>query len=287
MASNTKQAVKDALLLREELTTNYIELWKSLFHNSIELLNGGDLPKRYLFETLLNRGAIAYDRETKLYLPFVAAGVDVYGLPTTYTLLGANGFTRTRKPAEVVILRANDVQYPLIALLRSQAKKLVELDMTFLQNLEAVKTCVFMECPNESVALTIANAYEARKTGAVVVFTNKMAGINKLISSFRTDVPYLGAELLEARKEILNETLSSIGISVANTDKRERVQSLEVTASQGFAKDMLSTLVETFNYDAEYGGIDVKLVANTTLATEDNPEEVNEDEPSNPDSLAK
>lgn len=287
MASNTKQAVKDALRLREELTTNYIELWKSLFHNSIELLNGGDLPKRYLFETLLNRGAIAYDRETKLYLPFVAAGVDVYGLPTMYTLLGANGFTRIRKPAEVVILRANDVQYPLIAFLRSQAKKLVELDMTFLQNLEAVKTCVFLECPDESVALTIANAYEARKTGAVVVFANKMAGINKLTSSFRTDSPYLGAELLEARKEILNETLSSIGISVANTDKRERVQSLEVTASQGFAKDMLSTLVETFNYDAEYGGLDVKLVANTTLATEDNPQEVNEDEPSNPDSLAE
>lgn len=286
MASNTREAVKDALRLREELTSNYIELWKSLFHNSIELLNADDVPKRYIFETLLNYGAIAYDIPTQLYLPFVSAGVDVYGLPTMYTLLGANGFTRTRKPYDVVILRANDVQYPLISYLRSQAKKLVELDMTFLQNLDAVKCATLMECPDESVRDSVVNAYNALKTGATVVFVNKRAGIGNTINAFDTGVEYHGKELLEARKEILNETLSAIGISVANTDKRERVQSLEVTASQGFAKDMLSTLVETFNYDAKFGGLDVRLVANTTLATEDNPEEVKEDEYNNPDSLA-
>ena len=61
MASNTREAVKDALRLREELTSNYIELWKSLFHNSIELLYADVVRKRFIFDTLINRGAIDYD----------------------------------------------------------------------------------------------------------------------------------------------------------------------------------------------------------------------------------
>ena len=74
--------------------------------------------------------------------------------------------------------------------------------------------------------------------------------------------------------------MSYIGVSTANTDKRERVQGVEVRASQGFAKDMLNTLVETFNYDAEQGGIEIRLKANTSLFKDEEKlekEEKNED----------
>lgn len=282
MASNTKQAIQEALRLREDYTSNYMGMFKSLYHNSIELVDS-DVPKRYLFEVLLNRGAVAYDRATGLYLPFTRSGIDVYGLPKNYTLIGANGFIRQRQPSEVVILRANDLEYAEICYLRAQTKKLVEIDMSFLQNLDAIRTTTYMECPDESVALSVANAYYARKCGATVVFGNKQSALNKTVQSLRADVPYLGAELLEARKEILNETLSVIGISVANTDKRERVQSIEVLASQGFAHDMLSTLVETFNYDAEQGDIPIRLVANTTLAMENKVNETNSNPPQSND----
>ena len=63
----------------------------------------------------------------------------------------------------------------------------------------------------------------------------------------------------------MNETLSTIGINVANVDKRERVQDAEIRASQGFALDCISTLVETFNHDAELGGLTIRLRANTSL----------------------
>ena len=43
---------------------------------------------------------------------------------------------------------------------------------------------------------------------------------------------------------------------------------MEVMASQGLAKDMISTLIDTFNYDAEYGGIPIRLKANTSLMKE-------------------
>ena len=49
-------------------------------------------------------------------------------------------------------------------------------------------------------------------------------------------------KLLETRKEILNEALSTIGIAFANSDKRERVQGLEVLAIEGYKVDCKNTL---------------------------------------------
>ena len=72
--------------------------------NAVEFENLGDTPKRYIMRTLINYGAIAYDKETKLFLRFVPIGYDIYGLPEEYQLYGYNGYTITRKPDEVVIL---------------------------------------------------------------------------------------------------------------------------------------------------------------------------------------
>ena len=61
---------------------------------------------------------------------------------------------------------------------------------------------------------------------------------------------------------------STIGINVANVDKKERVQDAEIRASQGFALDCISTLIETFNHDAEIGGLSIRLKGNTSLFKE-------------------
>ena len=112
--------------------------------------------------------------------------------------------------------------------------------------------------------LSLANYEYARRIGASVVYKEK--GVENTVKVESTNAQYLVDKLLEARKEVINETLASIGIAVANTDKRERVQGLEVMASQGYAQDKLNTLVDTFNYDAEIGGLKIRLKANTTLS---------------------
>ena len=91
-------------------------------------------------------------------------------------------------------------------------------------------------------------------------------GLDQKLNKLTDEEKELVNKWQEARKVVLNETLSTIGISVANTEKRERVQSVEVLASQGYAMDCLSTLVDTFNYDAEQGGIPDRLDANTSLS---------------------
>ena len=265
MAINSKQARKIALTKRERYFNNYMAQFCSLFNNSVVIEGDSDVPKRYLLKVLREFGGIAYDKETKLYLRYVQSGIDVYGLPKNYHLIGYNGFNVMRTPEEVVILRANDLKYPIEEYLSQQVFKLVDIDLAIEQNLEAIKTMTIVEVQDQSTLLSLANEQESRRLGASVVFRNKSAVNGNTINAQSTGATYLIDKLLEARKEILNETLSSMGISVANVDKRERVQVAEVVASQGYALDMINTLIDTFNYDAEQGGIPIRLKGNTSL----------------------
>lgn len=268
MATNTRIARKEAQRKRQYYFDSYMSRFIALFHNCVVIENADNLPKRYLLRTLRQRGRIAYDKETGLYLPCVDMGIDVYGLPTMYQLIGYNGFTVQRTPDEVVILRANDISLPIEVYLKQQITKIVEFDMAIEQNLDAIKTMTIAEVKDQASLLSLANEYENRRLGATVVFKQKTSAPDSELKIQSTGATYLIDKLLEARKEIINETLSSIGISVANTDKKERVQTMEVIASQGFALDSLNTLVETFNYDAKQGGLAIRLRGNTSLLKE-------------------
>ena len=266
MATNTRQARRDAEKKRQLYFENYMADFCSLFHNAIIVENlPNELPKRYLLRVLLQKGGIAYDKETGLFLPFVRKGIDVYGLPTSYTLIGYNGYVLDRFPDQVVILRANDLEYPIALYLEQQIYKLVDYDMAIEQNLEAIKTMTIAEVSDESQLLSLANEIQARRVGATIVVKNKntMQGAEIKVSS--TNAQYLVDKLRQDRKECLNETLSKLGINVANVDKRERVQGAEIRASQGYALDSLNTLIQTFNYDAEFGGLSLRLKGNTSL----------------------
>lgn len=280
MATNSRTARREAEKKRRVYVQNYLDRFTTLFHNAVEVIDV-KAPKRYILEVLYNQGAIAYDKQTELYLPFVSLGIDVYGLPQAYNLIGFNGVTFMRKPDEVVILRANDKQVPLCRYFKQQCEKLVDLDLAIEQNLDAIRTMTIAEVDDESQMLTLANIYESRRLGATVCYVNKNPTQGSQLRTYTTGAQYLVDKLQEARKIVLNETLSTIGISVANTDKKERVQSMEVLASQGYAFDCLNTLIDTFNYDAEQGAISDRLKANTSLydtveQSQDNKTEVNE-----------
>ena len=266
MSTNSKQARKQAEKRRQDIIDVYENDFRALFHNSVIVENlPNDLPKRYLLRTLLNKGGIAYDKQTGLYLPFVYSGIDAYGEPTAYNLIGMNGLTLWRKVDEVVILRANDVMFPTMNYIDVQIDKLVEFDMTILQNLDAVKTMTIMEVKDRDTLLTLGNVAETRQIGATLAVVNSSANLGETLNASSTGAQYLVDKLLQDREKVLNETYQHLGISTSNTDKAERVQSIEVTASQGKAIEHISTLIDTFNHDAEIGGLSIRLKANTSL----------------------
>ena len=264
--ASTREEVKQAIKKRQKYENDYRSLFSLLFHNSVLVEHlPSDLPKRYLLRVLKNKGGIAYDKITKVFLPFTKIGIDIYGLPKQYTLIGYDGFIVTRDAKDVVILRANDLEYPLELYIENQVSKLVDYDMAIEQNLEAIKTMSFAEVPDQSQLLSMANLQNARRIGATVCYVNKKALTGVDLKVQQTGAQYLIDKLRQDRKECMNETLSTIGINVANVDKKERVQDAEIRASQGFALDCIKTLVETFNHDAEIGGLEIRLKANTTL----------------------
>ena len=271
MASNTKNSIKDAIKKRQYYENDYRSLFSMLFHNAVEVEDlPSDLPKRYLLRVLKNKGAIAYDKITGVFLPFVKCGIDLYGLPRWYNLIGYNGQTFLRDANEVIILRANDLEYPLEVYIENQVKKLVDYDLAIEQNLESIKTMSVFEVPDQKTLLSIVNLNNAKRIGATIAYVNSKSMQGAKLTAQSTGAQYLIDKLRQDRKECMNETLSTIGINVANVDKRERVQDAEIRASQGFALDCIKTLVETFNHDAEVGGLKIRLRANTSLVEQYN-----------------
>lgn len=250
---------------REEYKNYYVGHFSSLLHNSFSIKNADELPKRYLIRTLINFGFIVYDKATKLYLRGSGLGIDIYGLPQQYVLYGANGFNVIRNADEVVVLRANDLMIPIKRFLEMQARKLADFDMAIEQNLEAIKTMTICGFDTEKNLNSFVNMTESRRVGATYCYVNKNAMSAKPLYVDSTGAQYLVTELQDARKKILDETYQKLGVQYANTDKKERVQATEVNASLGLAVDSIMSWIDTFNYDAEYGGIPIRLELKTSL----------------------
>lgn len=278
---SSRQERKRAEKRRNEIASDYRNRLGLIFENSITFENiPDDLPKRYLTRVLREKGGIAYDKISGLYLPYVRMGIDVYGLPTGYTLVGYDGTVFTRRAEEVIILRTNPHSVPIQQFLDIQIEKIVEFDISILQNLDAIKTMSVIDVPDIKMLNTLQNLDDSRRIGASVAFASSLA--TKSLNVFSTNAQFFIDKLNEARREIWNDTLAYLGVSTANVDKRERVQSAEIVATEGYSYDCLSILIDTFNYDAEIGGLPIRVRANTImykqLENEINNAEVNEND---------
>lgn len=264
MSGTSRKERRDAL----KQSRLYYSIWLRRFiafaHNSVKFENLGDTPKRYIMKVLINYGAIAYDKQTRLFLRFVQEGYDVYGLPERYTLYGYNGLTLSRSPDEVVILRINDLQEPIKPYLTLKANRITDFDMAIMQNLEAIKTMTIYECNSDGQALSLVNQAESRRIGATMFFANKNTFKDTNIKVANTGAQYLVDKLQIAKQREINEALSSLGMAVANTDRKERENDLEVNSLLSYSKDCLYLNIDTFNYDAKQGGLDIRMVANTS-----------------------
>lgn len=279
MGSNSKENRKIAERKLQTYIDYYINYFSELFNNSVTIENPPlipadyksknevEIPKRYLLKLLREFGGIAYDKITGMYLRYTKRMLDVYGLPKSYQLYGYNGYIAERNPEDVVILRANDLEYAIDDYINIQARKLAEIDNAIQQNLEACKTMTIVIADSEAQVNTLVNMQESKRLGASAMYVarNVMAGQNP-VTSLSTGATYLCDKMQELRTQVLRETLSNLGFSVSNEDKKERVQAKELDTLNTHGLDAINVLVDTFNYDAEYGGLSIRLKANTEIA---------------------
>lgn len=271
---STKQEIKYAERYLKRRASDYMQYFLNIAHNSITIENlPNSVPKRYFLRVLFKEGKIGY--YNGLYLPANGVGVDIYGLPTEYILIGYNGKTYQGTSEDIKILRINDLSYPLYPFLKLQSEMLAEIDGAIRQNLNAVKIMRLFECKDQSTLLSLQNAWKAIHVGALCAFTTK-GQLTDNVTEHETGAQYLCDKFTELKREIMNETLERLGVMTANTDKRERVQKAEVDASVGVTIDNIYVMIDTFNYDAKVAGLDLRMKINSVtedyykLSSEDN-----------------
>lgn len=277
---STRSERRVAEKYRKTRENYYVSHFLSILHNSVNVKNlPNNLPKRYLLGVLFRKGKIGYYGNSDgsgLYLPAAGTGVDVYGLPTHYILTGYNGKVITKQAKDVVIMRINDLSLPVLPYLKIQSSLLANIDTAINQNLDAIRTMTFAKCRDQKTLLSIKNAWDANRMGATVAFIAE-DGIEQSFVTLDTGAQYLLDRLLQDRSRVMQDTLQSIGVATT-VNKNERVQSIEVQASNMYAYSNLQTIVDTFNYDAEIGGLPIRLEKNeaTSALLEQNAQDAQE-----------
>ena len=85
----------------------------------------------------------------------------------------------------------------------------------------------------------------------LVIKKSIASGLNVVDST----TPFVADKFNQLKQELINEYLSKIGISSANTNKRERVQGLEVEAASGEVRNSIKMVVDYVNEQLETYGL--------------------------------
>ena len=208
----------------------------TLAENVFEFKN---MPKfidtAYLNKQLLQKGAIAFFKDEVmglLALPYTNVGkLDVYGRPTAIQVIARNGYTRTLKNDEFIIMYDNNGRYPLWLDILQYAERLAHATRTIDINIAQQKTPRFWKTKTE-------------KEKSIKDIVNNVDGYENVVLTY-DDVdlddttlvlepaPYVADKIGLDKDKIYNEFLRLIGIANLSYQKKERNIKDEISAMQG------------------------------------------------------
>lgn len=208
----------------------------TLAENVFEFKN---LPKfidtAYMNKQLLRNGGVAFFKDEVmglLALPYVNIGkLDVYGRPTEIKVVARNGYNRTLKKDEFVIMYDNNGRYPLWLDILQYAERMAQATRVIDINLSQMKTPRFWKTKQE-------------KEKSVKDLVNNVDGYENVVITYNDidlddttvvlePAPYVADKVDIEKDKIYNEFLRLIGIANLSYQKKERNISDEIQAMQG------------------------------------------------------
>lgn len=220
-------------------TQAYLHYYYYFKNMALNMYKWENLPptvdERFLELTLFEKGYGLYFRDEvigDLFLTCTIGGrLDVYRIPITYKAYSSNGYLANRTKDDSVLMFSNFSHIPLQSSVDFFAMKLYDIDRTIDVNLRAQKTPVLLTC-DESEKLSLENAYAQFDGNSPVIKTYD--SFNKEgLGVLKTDAPYLVDKLIADKNKLWNEAMTFLGISNANTEKKERMITDEVEANDG------------------------------------------------------
>lgn len=287
MATITKTLTPDELdyfAYKSRLSDNEYNEFVDLICNALKIDNLPEhVAKDWVIKSLLQKGAIGiYQLNTELWLPASPDGkVDEMGKPLNWFLSTANGKTfnvKTDSKSLKGIIRLRPSGRGLDDWLKIESDNLAYILMSKKANLIATENCNVYQCGNDKTVIEMKSVFKKRAIGMPAIFSRK-DGIDGDVKNLGNNVPYIADKLNQLYEEDKNKVKQRLGILTANSDKKERVQVGEITASVGEAVDSIYTIIDTFNNDAKRFGIPARMSLNGTI--EDLYADYNEDSANN------
>lgn len=208
----------------------------TLAENVFEFVNLPEfIDTAYLNKQLLRKGSIAFFKDEilgLLALPYNNIGnLDVYGRPKEIQVIARNGYTRTLKQGEFVIMYDNNGRYPLWLDILQYAERLGMFTRVMDINIAQQKTSRFWKTKteNEKTIRDLVNNVDG--------FENTIITYNDIdlddTSIVLEPAPYVADKIDIQKDKIYNEFLRLIGIANLSYQKKERNISDEIQAMQG------------------------------------------------------
>ena len=202
------------------------------------------MDKSYIKRTIVYRGSIAffYDDilEELCALPYSFAGTyDMYGRPTKIIVQGQNGYTRTLRKSEFVIMYDNDSKDSIYLNICQYAQRLSQTVRTTDINIAQQKT--------PRIWITSTEKYQSLKNlmNNIDSFEESILAYNGIdledVNCVCEPAPFVADKLDVHSEKIWNEFLRFVGISNLAVTKKERNIKDEILAMQG------GTIASRFN----------------------------------------
>ena len=198
-----------------------------------------DLPEyidvAYLNKQLLRKGSVAFFKDEVLgvlALPYTNIGnLDVYGRPTAIEVMGRNGYTRTLKRDEFVIMYDNNGRYPLLMDIYQNAERIANAKKVIDINIAQQKTPRVWLAKNDN-KLTLERILNDYDGNVETIFGYDNINLDE-VQAVVAPAPYVADKIdLHLEKEWA-EFFRLIGVANLVEQKKERLIQDEMTASLG------------------------------------------------------
>lgn len=235
---NAKPCVRN--INSDRLNRNtFTDYFNRLFELSINMFKWENLPEtvdeRFLELSLCEKGYCLYfndDIMGNLALTCMIGGeLDVYRIPTRRIAFAVNGYQAERTNKDSVLIYNNYLHTPTMRTISLYAERLTAIERAIDLNVNAQKTPIAL-LTDEKQKRTIEEIYRKYEGNAPVIIGAKNLDLDS-VKALTTGAPYVADKLNILKRQIWNEALTFFGIENANTEKRERLVSDEITSNLG------------------------------------------------------
>ena len=238
-----KDAFRDAILMNNQTYIDYLERMKKICLSMFDWVN---LPEsmnaRFLEMCLYYNGQAAMLYSDELgYLNTMASDggyINIYGLPTevmcySYRFNERRSLytvdTGEEKGKECILVMNNYERVPTSAAISLFAYRLAEAQRTVDVNIKSLRTPILITTDQKQY-YTLKKMYEEYDGNTPAIFADKNLISPDALKAIKTDAPVLLDDIMQYKREIWNEFLTTMGLQNLS-EKKERLISNEVDSN--------------------------------------------------------